>query len=77
MPDTIKCHKCGHELGQVIQDGLYLTGGIVIYESHGVCANCGCGFHYSTKTKILRQILDELHRVKLREQNSCQKSTRN
>lgn len=76
-PEYIKCHRCGHELGQVIEDGIYMIGGVVIYESHGVCANCGAGFHYSTKAAILQKILDEIYKEKLRERQSCQKSTPN
>lgn len=65
MTEFIKCQKCGHVLGQVLDGGLRLTGGVVIHECHGICANCGEEFHYSTKTQILKNILDAWHDRKL------------
>lgn len=65
MTKFFKCQKCGRELGQLLDGGLRLTGGVVIHECHGICANCGEEFHYSTKTAILRKILDVIHDSKL------------
>jgi hypothetical protein len=39
---------------------LIQLGGLVLKEAHGVCANCGRGFHYSLGEKKLDYLISRI-----------------
>ncbi len=59
-PQEIYCRKCQTHLGTIIEGTLFQTGSILLTEAHGVCTNCGRGFHYNVTTKQLQRLLDEM-----------------
>jgi len=59
--EKMVCSRCGIEIGKIIiindSDEVINLGGLLLKEVHGVCCNCGQGFHYSISEKKLNQIL--------------------
>jgi hypothetical protein len=57
---SLLCSQCGHEIGKIVIIGneeLINLSGLILKEAHGVCVNCGCGFHYSLSEKRLKEII--------------------
>lgn len=60
MPESVKCPRCGTEIGKVIEiDGVQVLriGGIVTRFAHGVCATCGGEIHWSIADAALEWLL--------------------
>lgn len=54
----ITCRKCNAPIGTIVKGELWIVGNLVLSEAHGICAQCGYGFHYTVKTQLLREILN-------------------
>jgi len=73
-PQRVFCRKCGAYLGTIIDGTLFQVGGLLLQEVHGVCTNCGRGFHYNVTTKQIQRLLDEMvyNRVQLQRDNQTE-----
>ncbi len=56
--DTIACKRCGHEIGKIIDNTLWLVSGLLLSEAHGVCAQCGEAFHYTVTERQLKALIE-------------------
>jgi len=56
--DMIACKRCGHEIGKIIDNTLWLVSGLLLSEAHGVCAQCGEAFHYTVTERQLKALIE-------------------
>jgi len=56
--DMIACKRCGHEIGKIIDNTLWLVSGLLLSEAHGVCAQCGEAFHYTVTERQLKLLIN-------------------
>jgi ribosomal protein L37E len=56
--EKIACKRCGHEIGKIIDNTLWLVSGLLLSEAHGICAQCGESFHYTVTERQLKQLIN-------------------
>ena len=56
--EPIACKRCGHVLGKIVDNTLWLVSGLMLSEAHGICAQCGEAFHYTVTERQLKQLIN-------------------
>ena len=53
----VKCKNCGQQIGAKFLDDMFVVGGLIVREVHGICVCCGTAFHYELEDDKLDQLL--------------------
>lgn len=57
----ITCEQCKTKFDLTLIDDFRLQGmGLVIREIHGICSNCGYGFHWCVTDQRLRKLIHDV-----------------
>ncbi|MDY6874265.1 MAG: hypothetical protein SVO01_09430 [Thermotogota bacterium] len=65
--EDLHCSRCKIIIGKVViidDNELLQIDGLILKEAHGICCNCGAGFHYSLAEKRLKEILNHQRKIK-------------
>ena len=63
---VIKCKNCGQQIGAKFLDDMFVVGGLIVREVHGICVCCGTAFHYELNDDKLDQLLVRMSNGKRR-----------